>query len=120
MEVHLTGGSAGSWRKMIFKVDSLIDVEKSLAGGVIFYPHLSGKDLVRRSVYPRSLYRAEYGTDRSDMLYAVIEGLCFSFRELAEKMRLPLCRFGSVKGGRRRLKEQSVDADSGQCAEYPY
>ena len=79
------------------KVDSLIDVEKSLAGGVIFYPHLSGE----KTLYADPCIRGAFiglstETDRSDMLYAVIEGLCFSFRELAEKMRLPLCRFGSV------------------------
>ena len=36
-------------------------------------------------------------TSRTDMFYAVIEGLCFGFRELSEKMKLPLERYGSVK-----------------------
>ena len=46
------------------------------------------------------------------MLYAVIEGLCFGFRELAETMRLPLHDFESVKvvggGSRNRLWMQTL------------
>ena len=43
MEAHLTGGVRIMEEDDFSKVDSLIDVEKSLAGGVIFYPHLSGE-----------------------------------------------------------------------------
>lgn len=80
------------------KVDSLIDVERSSLSGVIFYPHLMGdKTLYADPDLRGSFIGLSTETDRSDMLYAVIEGLCFSFRELAEKMQLPLHRFGSVK-----------------------
>ena len=36
-------------------------------------------------------------TTQEDMFYAIIEGLCFGFRELAEKMHLPLEKYGTVK-----------------------
>lgn len=79
-------------------VDSLIDADRSSVSGVIFYPHLMGdKTLYADPNIRGSFIGLSTETDRSDMLYAVIEGLCFSFRELAEKMRLPLRRFGSVK-----------------------
>lgn len=95
------------------EVDRLVDVEKSSRSGVIFYPHLMGE----KTLYADPNIRGSFiglstETDRSDMLYAVIEGLCFSFRELAEKMRLPLCRFGSVKvvggGARSRVWMQTL------------
>lgn len=80
------------------KMDSLIDAGKSRNSEVIFYPHLMGE----KTLYADPGLRGAFiglstETDRSDMLYAVLEGLCFSFRELAEKMELPLRRFGSVK-----------------------
>ncbi len=101
------------------KVDSLIDVEKSLAGGVILSPSSGEKTLYGRPGIRGAFIGLRTDTDRADtLLYAVIEGLCFSLRELAEKMssRLRLRKLKAVGGGSR---SPSVDADSGQCAEYP-
>lgn len=89
------------------EVDDLVNLKRAAGNPVLFYPHLMGDKTLYADPNIRGAFvglSAE--TDRSDLLYAVIEGLCFSFRELAEKMRLPLCRFGSVKvvgGGSRSL-----------------
>lgn len=79
-------------------IDRLVEERKLSEGGLIFYPHLMGD----KTLYADPNLRGAFiglstETTRADMLYAVIQGLCFSFRELAEKMRLPLDRFGSVK-----------------------
>lgn len=102
--VQSNGSTLDWWVRKIMEekdfqaVDSLIDIERSAASGVIFYPHLMGdKTLYADPGLRGSFIGLSTETDRSDMLYAVIRGLCFSFRELAEKMRLPLNRYGSVK-----------------------
>lgn len=80
------------------EVDDLVNLKQAVGNHVLFYPHLMGDKTLYADPNIRGAFiglSAE--TDRSDLLYAVMEGLCFSFRELAEKMRLPLCRFGSVK-----------------------
>lgn len=93
-------------------VDDLAESHSS-PGGLIFYPHLMGD----KTLYADPNIRGAFiglstETTRADMLYAVIQGLCFSFRELAEKMQLPLDRFGSVKvvggGSRSRIWMQTL------------
>lgn len=80
------------------EADRLADTERSPDSGVLFYPHLMGdKTLYADPGIRGAFIGLSTETNRSDMLYAVIEGLCFSFRELAEKMCLPLSHFKSVK-----------------------
>lgn len=79
------------------EVDITMDAERA-AANVIFYPHLMGD----KTLYADPNIRGAFiglgpETDRAGMLYAVMEGLCFGFRELAETMRLPLHNFESVK-----------------------
>lgn len=95
------------------RVDKLVNMNRSLGSEVLFYPHLMGdKTLYSDPGIRGAFIGLSTETDRSDMLYAVIEGLCFSFRELAEKMCLPLWQFGSVKvvggGARSRVWLQTL------------
>ena len=79
-------------------IDRLIQLEHAHENDVLFYPHLLGD----KTLYADPNIRGAFiglstETERSDMVYAVIEGLCFGVRELSEKMCLPLHSFGSVK-----------------------
>lgn len=102
--VQSSGSTFDWWVKAIMgeedfsEIDRLIRSERTHENSVLFYPHLLGE----KTLYSDPNIRGAFiglstETDRSDMLYAVIEGLCFGIRELAEKMCLPLNRFGSVK-----------------------
>ncbi len=94
-------------------IDALAEKHKLSGNSLIFYPHLMGD----KTLYADPNIRGAFiglstETTRADMVYAVIQGLCFSFRELAEKMRLPLRDFGSVKvvggGSRSRIWMQTL------------
>lgn len=110
--VQSNGSTFDWWIKRILgdsysSVDKLADDYTVSGNNVIFYPHLMGD----KTLYADPNIRGAFiglstETTRSDMLYAVVQGLCFSFRELAEKMQLPLRSFGSVKvvGGGSRSK----------------
>lgn len=116
--VQSNGSTFDWWVKCIMgdeeykEVDITVDAERD-AANVIFYPHLMGD----KTLYADPNIRGAFiglspETDRAGMLYAVIEGLCFGFRELAETMRLPLHDFESVKvvggGSRNRLWMQTL------------
>ena len=82
------------------RIDGMLEQGRngSSGSGLVFYPHLMGD----KTLYADPDIRGAFvglspETRREDMLYAVVEGLCFSFRQLAEEMHLPLDRFGSVK-----------------------
>ena len=82
------------------RIDEMLEQGRacSSGSGLVFYPHLMGD----KTLYADPDIRGAFvglgaETKREDMLYAVVEGLCFSFRQLAEEMHLPLDRFGSVK-----------------------
>lgn len=101
--VQSNGSTFDWWFRRILKedfskIDHLINITHSQDSGVLFYPHLMGdKTLYGDPDLRGAFIGLSMETDRSDMLYAVIEGLCFSFRELAEKMDLPLQQFESIK-----------------------
>lgn len=57
-------------------------------------------------------------TSQENLFYAVIEGLCFGFRELAEKMCLPLEKYGTVKVVGGGSQKSSMASDYGKCIEY--
>lgn len=85
-------------RKNFEELTNTLDVKRASENQLLFYPHLGGD----KTIYADPDMRGAFvglgiDTSYSDMFYAVIEGLCFGFRELAEKMRLPLERYGSVK-----------------------
>ena len=80
------------------RVDSLVDTVSARENEILFYPHLMGEKTMYADPTLRGAFIGLGGETKSgELLYAVMEGLCFAFRELAEKMKLPLKRFGSVK-----------------------
>lgn len=93
-----SNGSALEWWmrgimgvKDFSEVDRMVDIRRTADQGLLFYPHLMGdKTLYGDPDIRGALIGLSRETDNADIVYAVIEGLCFSFRELAEKMRLPL------------------------------
>ncbi len=102
--VQSNGSTLEWWVRSILEtddfsvVDQTVDPKTAWKGSVLFYPHLVGdKTLYADPNLRGGFFGLSTETDRAGMLYAVIEGLCFSFRELAEKMKLPLEKFGSVK-----------------------
>ena len=65
---------------------------------VLFYPHLMGE----KTIYGNPSLRGAFlglgmESTRKSMTYAVLEGLSMGFRELAEKMQIPLDQFDSIK-----------------------
>lgn len=79
-------------------VDRMVDISRAGENEILFYPHLMGEKTLYADPTLRGAFIGLGGeTERGDLLYAVMEGLCFAFRELAEKMKLPLKRYSSVK-----------------------
>lgn len=102
--VQCNGNTFDWWNKQIMDLKDFerltvsLDTEKMAESSLIFYPHLSGDKTIYSDPDMRGAFIGlEMGTDIDEMFYSVIEGLCFGFRELAEKMKLPLEKFGSVK-----------------------
>lgn len=102
--VQSNGSTLEWWVKNIMEVedfsvvDQLVCPDTAWKSSVLFYPHLVGdKTLYADPNIRGGFFGLSTETTRSELLYSVIEGLCFSFRELAEKMELPLEKFGSVK-----------------------
>ena len=102
--VQSNGSTVDWWLKDILEngnyqeLDRLSRLDKRAAGQVLFYPHLMGE----KTLYGDPDIRGAFvglgiDTDRDTLLYAVIEGLCFSLRELAEKMKLPIAAYGKLK-----------------------
>lgn len=102
--VQSNGSTFSWWIKKIMDmedfsgVDRIVDIQKSAANQLLFYPHLMGDKTIYGDPDLRGAFLGlspEYG--KSDMIYAVVEGLCFAFRELAEKMQMPTDNFESIK-----------------------
>ena len=95
--VQSTGVSVSWWTEKILgtkdyaALTTALTPEKRRAPGVMYYPHLTGD----KTIYADPTLRGAFiglgaDTSKEDMYYAVLEGLSFAFRELAEKMRIPL------------------------------
>lgn len=102
--VQCNGNTFDWWNRNIMEMRNFkelttsLDVRKAAQGELLFYPHLEGD----KTIYADPDLRGAFiglglETTAEDMFYAVVEGLCFGFRELAEKMCFPLEEFGSVK-----------------------
>ncbi len=79
-------------------IDSTINLERQKNNRMLFYPHLAGEKTLYGDPFLRGAF-VGISTDasREDMTYSVLEGLCFGFRELTEKMNLSFGAFGSLK-----------------------
>ena len=102
--VQSNGESVNWWARKILglqeygKLTRDLDLENAAASSLLFYPHLSGD----KTIYADSELRGSFiglstETTAEEMFYAVMEGLCFAFRQLAEQMRLPVASYGSLK-----------------------
>lgn len=96
--------SSGILEKESFDwIDREIDPEAQKDNPVIFYPHMAGE----KTIYADSSLRGAFiglGTEsgRAEMSYAMLEGICFGLRMLAEKIGVlltPEQSFRVVGGG---------------------
>lgn len=102
--VQSNGNTFDWWVRKILReedfgrVDYLVETDHNQESSVIFYPHLKGEKTLYADPDLRGAFiNLTTETSRGDLLYAVMEGLCFGFRELAEKMGVQLSRFESIK-----------------------
>ena len=80
------------------RIDGMIDMVRARQNKAIFFPHLVGD----KTIYADPTLRGAFvglsmDMKQSDMIYTVLEGLCFGFRELAEEMQMPIYEFNSIK-----------------------
>ena len=102
--VQANGSTLSWWNSKILRnqdyssIDKTIDLKKEQENRVIFYPHLSGdKTLYADPTLRGAFVGISVDNKPEDLTYSILEGLCFGFRELSEKMKLPLEKYGSVK-----------------------
>ena len=102
--VQSNGRTLSWWNNSILNnknfsnIDNTVDLEKERDNEIIFYPHLAGdKTLYGDPSLKGAFIGISADSKREDLTYSVLEGLCFGFRELAEKMNLPLEEYGSIK-----------------------
>lgn len=68
------------------KMTTELDVSKMAENELMFYPHLNGEKTIYADTELRGAFTGiNLSTTQEDLFYAVIEGLCMGFRELAEK-----------------------------------
>ncbi len=102
--VQSNGSTVDWWIKQIMQEGDFSIIEggkdrlHAYEDTLLFYPHLGGD----KTLYADPDLRGAFiglgkETSRQEMSFAVIEGLCLAFRELAEKMHLPLKSYSSVK-----------------------
>lgn len=102
--VQSTGSSLMWWVRDILQVDDVsevdahIDIDTAGSSQVIFYPHIQGdKTLYADPNLSGAFIGIRAETTRWDMVFAVMEGICFGFRELADKMGFSWHRHDSIK-----------------------
>ena len=102
--VQSTGESISWWTRKVLGVrdfgtlDGGIDEEMIRSSRVLFYPHINGD----KTIYADPTLRGAFiglssDTAAAEMYYAVVEGLCFAFRQLAESVGLNLEAQGALK-----------------------
>ena len=102
--VQSTGESISWWTRKVLGIhdfgtlDGSIDKGMIRSSKVLFYPHINGD----KTIYADPTLRGAFiglssDTGAAEMYYAVIEGLCFAFKQLAEHVRLDLGAHGSLK-----------------------
>lgn len=93
--VQSCGNSFSWWTKRILRSDSFeedtrgADLQKLGESDLLFYPHLTGDKTIYADPYLRGGFLG-IGTEttRTDMTIAVMEGICFAVRQLAEAMHI--------------------------------
>lgn len=117
--VQSNGSTVAWWMQKIMGtsdfayIDRAIDIEKEKKNRVVFYPHIIGdKTLYGDPTLKGAFIGLGINSECDDLLYSVLEGLCFGFRELSEKMNLSVCGSESVKvvggGAKSRIWMQTL------------
>lgn len=102
--VQSTGESINWWTRKVLGVrdfgtlDGDIDEAMIRESRLLFYPHINGD----KTIYGDPTLRGAFiglssDTGAAEMYCAVIEGLCFAFRQLAESVQLNLGALGALK-----------------------
>jgi xylulokinase len=113
------GGSFGWWMHSILGIDDFSQVDILLRdhpmwkSDLLFFPHLMGEKTLFSDPDLRGAFVGlSTVTTREDMSYAVIEGLCYGYRELAENMRLDLSACAGIRlvggGSHSRIQAQTL------------
>lgn len=88
--VQSCGNTYDWWNKQSREPESKLvpeDIRSRAANKLLFYPHLAGeKTLFSDSRLSGMFVGLDLNTDQKDMQYAVCEGICFSIRELIDKL----------------------------------
>ncbi len=102
--VQSTGESVNWWLRKVQglqnfgTMDSEIDEALIRSSQVLYYPHINGD----KTLYADPKLRGAFiglssQTGPAELYYAVIEGICFAFRELIERMGLDIHGYASLK-----------------------
>ncbi len=117
--VQSSGSSVEWWEKKILDAKSVESPDRAKErmheNELLFYPHLNGE----KTLYGDAALRGAFvgigmDTTRADMSIAVLEGICFAFRELYEKMggrRPEGLQIGVVGGGAKNTFWMQMMAD---------
>lgn len=84
------------------EMENLLSNYNPLGNELLFFPHMSGeKTLYANPALRGAFFGLSTSSTKEDMAYAVIEGLCYGYRDLAEKMGLNLqtCKGIKIVGG---------------------
>ena len=97
--VQSAGNSLQWWMQSILKQDDFsdgdrtIDRKRAFRENLIFYPHLVGDKAVHYAPELRGAFLGIHpDTGREQMSLAVLEGVCFGFRELLEQAYQPVSK----------------------------
>jgi len=92
------------WNHDIMGTEDFSQIDTLLRGYVapdndlLFFPHLAGEKTIFSDPDIRgALLGLCLSTTKNDMIYAVMEGICYGFRELAEEMGLDLANCERIR-----------------------
>lgn len=102
--VQSCGSTFSWWNRDIMEtvgykhIDSLFDIGKLGENSLLFYPHLTGD----KTIYADPLLRGAFiglstDTTRNDMTLAVMEGIAFALKQLAQELHLEDTKLDELK-----------------------
>lgn len=109
------------WNRQVLQIDDLSQIDNMVGEDrlpdpqLLFFPHLMGeKTLFSDPNLRGAMLGLSVSTTRYDLIYTVMEGIAYGFRELADRMQLDLTttsRIRLVGGGSRSSTWMQVMAD---------
>lgn len=101
------------------QLDASVDLEKSGAGKLMFFPHMTGeKTLFGDASLRGALFGLSTDTTRADVDLAVMEGIAYGVRQLVEALAIPLAPHNPLRvvgGGARSDVWLQIIADVLAC-----